>query len=176
MTWAFYLCTWQQWEKGVVSNWSQFCFSWLNPIQSGVFWNHIGWEGVGDIVPPLFLLYLWSNYNQTWRDCTLRQNLSKALKSLLISSLQGNAGINLTGYHPPGNPRLLHQNVCSAPGLLHNRKCPSVEPINDDPYQNSKLGSILRVSEKYTSTILSSISVQMKYTPILLWKRSINRV
>ena len=55
-------------------------------------------------MPPLFLLYLWSNYNQTWHDCTLRQNLSKALKSLLTSSLQGNAGIDLTGYHPPPPP------------------------------------------------------------------------
>ena len=45
-----------------------------------------------------------------------------------------NAGINLTGYHPPppGTPGLLHQNVCPAPGLLHNRKCPGAGPINDD--------------------------------------------
>ena len=43
------------------------------------------------------------------------------------------AGINLTGYHPPpGTPRLLHRNVCPAPGLMHNRKCPGVGPINDD--------------------------------------------
>ena len=52
----------------------------LNPIQAGVFWNHIGW---GQIVPPLFLFCLWSNYNQTWHDGTLGQNLSKAIKSLL---------------------------------------------------------------------------------------------
>ena len=44
-----------------------------------------------------------------------------------------NAGINLTGYHPPpGTPGLLHQNVCPAPGILHNRKCPGAGPINDD--------------------------------------------
>ena len=49
----------------------------VNPIQAGVFWNHIG---------PLFLLYLWSNYNQTWHDGTLGQNLSKAIKILLTSS------------------------------------------------------------------------------------------
>ena len=53
----------------------------LNPIQAGVFWNHIGWV--------LFLLYLWSNYNQTWHDGTLGQNLSKAIKILLTSSLGG---------------------------------------------------------------------------------------
>ena len=58
----------------------------LYPIQAGVFWNHIGWGG---IVPPLFLLYLWSNYNQTWHDGTLGKNLSKAVKILLTSSLGG---------------------------------------------------------------------------------------
>ena len=39
--------------------------------------------------PPLLLLYLWSNYNQTWHDGTLGQNLSKAIKILLTSSLGG---------------------------------------------------------------------------------------
>ena len=39
--------------------------------------------------PPLFLLCLWSNYNQTWHDCTLGQNVSKAIKILLTSSLGG---------------------------------------------------------------------------------------
>ena len=29
----------------------------LNPIQAGVFWNHIGWGGTL-CPPPLFLLYL----------------------------------------------------------------------------------------------------------------------
>ena len=38
--------------------------------------------------PPLFLYYLLSNYNQTWHDSTLGQNLSKAMKSLLTSSLE----------------------------------------------------------------------------------------
>ena len=42
------------------------------------------------------------------------------------------AGINLSGYHPPGHLGLLHQNVCPAPGLLHNGKCPGAGPINDD--------------------------------------------
>ena len=42
------------------------------------------------------------------------------------------AGINLTGYHPPGTPGLLHRNVCPAPGLLQNRKCPGAGPIKDD--------------------------------------------
>ena len=60
----------------------------LNPIQAGVFWNHI------DCAPPLFLLYLWSNYNQTWHDDTLGQNLSKAIKSLLTSSLGGKYDVN----------------------------------------------------------------------------------
>ena len=54
----------------------------LNPIQAGVFWNHI-------LCPPLFLFYLWSNYNQTWHDGTLGQNLSKAIKFLLTSSPGG---------------------------------------------------------------------------------------
>ena len=49
------------------------------------------------------------------------------------NNLPGNAGINLTGYHPPpGTPGLLQQNVCPAPGLLHNRKCPGAGPIKDD--------------------------------------------
>ena len=43
-----------------------------------------------------------------------------------------NAGISLTGYHPPGTPGLLHRNVCPAPGLLHNRKCSGAGPINGD--------------------------------------------
>ena len=55
----------------------------INPIQAGVFWNHIG------CAPLLFLLYLWSNYNQNWHDGTLGQNLSKAIKSLLTSSPGG---------------------------------------------------------------------------------------
>ena len=43
------------------------------------------------------------------------------------------AGINLTGYHPPlGTLGLLHQNVCPALGLLHNRKCLGAGPIKDD--------------------------------------------
>ena len=42
------------------------------------------------------------------------------------------AGINLAGYHPPDTPGLLYQNVCPAPGLLHNRKCSGAGPINDD--------------------------------------------
>ena len=48
----------------------------------------------GTLCPPpwcahLFLLYFWSNYNQTWHDGTLEQNLSKAIKILLTSSLGG---------------------------------------------------------------------------------------
>ena len=42
------------------------------------------------------------------------------------------AGINLTGYHPPGTPGLLQRNVCPALRLLHNSKCPGAGPINDD--------------------------------------------
>ena len=51
-------------------------FKSFNPIQDGVFW-------------PLFLLYLWSNYNQTWHAGTLGPNLSKAIKIWLMSSLGG---------------------------------------------------------------------------------------
>ena len=62
----------------------------LNPIQAGVFWNHIGLEGTLCVPsPPLFLFNLWSNYNQTWPDGTLGQNLSKAIKILLTSSPGG---------------------------------------------------------------------------------------
>ena len=59
----------------------------LNPIQAGVFWNHISWRGT--LCPPLFLLCLGSNYNQTWHDGTLGQNSSKAIKILLTPSLGG---------------------------------------------------------------------------------------
>ena len=38
------------------------------------------------------------------------------------------ADITLTGC----TPGLLHRNVCPAPVLLHNRKCPGTAPINDD--------------------------------------------
>ena len=60
----------------------------VNPIQAGVFWNHIGWGGTL-CPPPMFLFYLWSNYNQTWHDGSLGQNVSKALKILLTSLLGG---------------------------------------------------------------------------------------
>ena len=43
----------------------------------------------GLLCPPLFLHYLWSNYNQTWHDGTLGQNPSKAIKILLTSSPGG---------------------------------------------------------------------------------------
>ena len=33
---------------------------------------------------------------------------------------------------PPDTMGLLHQNVCPAPGLLNNRKCPGAMPIKDD--------------------------------------------
>ena len=67
---------------------------WVRPmalIQAGVFWNHIRLGGAQCAPPPspLFLLYLWSNYNQTWYDGTLGQNLSKVIKILLTSSLGG---------------------------------------------------------------------------------------
>ena len=47
-------------------------------------------EGEGaQCAPHLFLLYLWSNYNQTWYDGTLGQNLSNVIKILLTSSVGG---------------------------------------------------------------------------------------
>ena len=52
-----------------------------------LFWLGSFGTIVGALCPPLFLLYLWSNCNQTWRDGTLRQNLSEAIKILLMSSL-----------------------------------------------------------------------------------------
>ena len=83
----------QLYSKIITMNASQFNKLWLtifNPIQAGVFWNHTGWGG-GIVLPPPppFLLYLWSNYSQTWRDGTLGQNLSKAIKILLTSSPGG---------------------------------------------------------------------------------------
>ena len=58
----------------------------INPIQAGVFWNHIGWGG-GTLCPPLFLLYLSSNYHQTWHASTMALNLSKTVivKSIVMS-------------------------------------------------------------------------------------------
>ena len=35
----------------------------------------------------MFFLSLWSNHNQTWHNGTLAQNLSKAFKILMTSSL-----------------------------------------------------------------------------------------
>ena len=58
----------------------------VDPIQAGVFWNHVGWGGTLFL---LFLLYLWSNYNQTWHDDPLGQILSKAIKILMTSSPGG---------------------------------------------------------------------------------------
>ena len=49
----------------------------------------MGGGGALCCVPTLFLLLLWSNYNQTWYDGTLGQNLSKAIKILLRTSLGG---------------------------------------------------------------------------------------
>ena len=49
----------------------------INSIQAGVFWNHIDWGGT--LCPPPFLLYLLSNYHQTWHANTLVQNLSKTV-------------------------------------------------------------------------------------------------
>ena len=41
----------------------------------------------GGALPPMFLLYLQSNYHQTWLDGILGQNLSKTLKSVMTSLL-----------------------------------------------------------------------------------------
>ena len=39
-------------------------------------------------LPPLFLLYMFSNYDQTWYDSTVAQGLSKAVKvKFIITSL-----------------------------------------------------------------------------------------
>ena len=66
-----------------------YYLAWINPVHAGVFWNDIGWGGEGTMCPSLFLLYLWSNYNQTWHDGIMRQNLSKSIKNLLTSSPGG---------------------------------------------------------------------------------------
>ena len=43
-----------------------------------------------------------------------------------------NAGINLTGYHPPRHPGAFAPKCVPSPGLLHNRKCPGAGPMKDD--------------------------------------------
>ena len=61
----------------------------INPIQAGVFWNHIGWgEHISPHFPP-FLLYLLSDHHQTWHGNTIAQNLSKTeiVKSIMMSYL-----------------------------------------------------------------------------------------
>ena len=49
------------------------------------------------------------------------------------------AGINLTGYHPPGHPGVFAPKCVPSPGLLHNRKCPRGGPINDDVHRAGHL-------------------------------------
>ena len=56
----------------------------FNPIQAGVFWNHIGW---GAHCAPLCFSFICGP--NTTNDGTLGQNLSKAIKILLTSSLGG---------------------------------------------------------------------------------------
>ena len=63
------------------------------------------------------------------------------------------AGINLTGYHPPGTQRLAHQNVCPAPGLLHNRNFPGAGPINDDVPGAGHLYQLAFKHESYHTVI-----------------------
>ena len=48
----------------------------VNPIQAGVFWNHIGWGG-GHIVPPSVSPLFVIQSPQTWHSGTIAQNLSK---------------------------------------------------------------------------------------------------
>ena len=43
--------------------------------------------GKSIVPPPLFLLYLLSNYHQTWHDSTMAQNLSRAVKVKSIMTL-----------------------------------------------------------------------------------------
>ena len=59
----------------------------FNPIQAGVFWNHIGWRHnvPPPLVSPLFVVQLQPNL-AWWYSGT---NLSKVIKSLLMSSLGG---------------------------------------------------------------------------------------
>ena len=45
-------------------------------------------NNVKDYACPI-ILYLWSNYNQTWHDGTLGQSLLKAIKNLVTSLLGG---------------------------------------------------------------------------------------
>ena len=59
-----------------------------------------------------------------------------SVRKIVSAGKDYNAGINLISSQPPppppGTPGLLHENVCTALGLLYNRKCPGAGPINDD--------------------------------------------
>ena len=78
-------------ERAIKSLLGNNFHQWFNPIQAvGYFVIMLlllYW--LGDTFP--FLLYLLSNYYQTWHDGTLAQNLSKAVKviSIMTSSLLG---------------------------------------------------------------------------------------
>ena len=72
-------------ESGTLYNvcavpWGGGCSGWglLEPYRLG---------GGGHNVPPLFLICLGSNCNQTWHAATLGQNLSKSIKISLTSLL-----------------------------------------------------------------------------------------
>ena len=44
----------------------------------------------------------------------------------------GNAGINLTGYHPPGHPRAFAPTNVPSPRAFAQQKMPGAGPINDN--------------------------------------------
>ena len=64
-----------------------------------------------------------------------QQNVIPKNLVLLYTHPFSHVGITLTDNDPPPPPStlgLLHQNVCSVPGLVHNVKYPVTEPINDN--------------------------------------------
>ena len=98
---------------------------------------HLQWTWKGCVESTTGMLSNWQAFLKVDENKTeLFEFLAEQSMTLgngrHIILTKSNAGINLTGYHPPGTLGLLHQNVCPAPEVLHNRKCPGARPINGD--------------------------------------------
>ena len=77
-----------------------------------------------------------------------------------------NAGINLTGYHPPRAPRGFCTEMCAQPrGLLQNRKCPGAGSINDDVSGAGHLYQLAFKHENHQHSYLD-LKIKMSECPI----------
>ena len=84
---------WLSWNDAYLgkytSIWPGFHNSYCSNLQI-VLWKRLTLFRLGGhIVPPLFLLLLWSSDHQTWHKGILEQNLSKSVMSLMTSSPWG---------------------------------------------------------------------------------------